>query len=64
MPRSRPRMEVASRSAESARASWVRPISSRRSRIALPRAIWGLWLIRTPETLGGWALHDQGTSSR
>ncbi len=64
MPRSRPRIDVGSRSAVSARASWVRPISSRRRRIARPRATWGLWLIRTPETLGGRAFPDQGTSSR
>jgi hypothetical protein len=51
-PRSRPRIEVASRSAASARASWVRPTSSRRRRIARPRATWGFWLIRTPEPSG------------
>jgi hypothetical protein len=48
-PRSSPRIEVASRFAASARASWVRPTSSRRRRIARPRATWGVWLIRTPE---------------
>jgi integrase len=49
MPRSRPRMKVASRSAASARASWVSRTSSRRRRIARPRATCGLWLIRTLE---------------
>ncbi len=48
-PRSRPRTEVASRSAASARASCVSPISSRRRRIARPRATWGVWLICTLE---------------
>jgi len=52
MPRSRPRMDVGSRSAESARASWVRPTSSRRRRMARPRATWGFWLMRTPEPFG------------
>lgn len=64
MPRSRPRMDVGSRSAESARASCVRPSSSRRRRMARPRATWGLWLIRTPETLFGRRHDNQGTSSR
>lgn len=49
VPRSRPRIEVASRSAASARASWVSPISSRRRRTARPRATCGVWLMRTPE---------------
>jgi hypothetical protein len=53
VPRSRPRIEVASRSAASARASWVSPISSRRRRTARPRATCGVWLMRTPEPSGG-----------
>ncbi len=48
VPRSRPRIEVASRSAASARDSWVSPISSRRRRTARPRATCGVWLMRTP----------------
>lgn len=48
-PRSRPRIEVASRPVASARASCVSPISSRRRRIARPRATCGVRLIRTPE---------------
>ncbi len=57
VPRSRPRIEVASRSAASARASWVSPISSRRRRIARPRAICGVWLMRTPEPSVGRPRH-------
>jgi hypothetical protein len=49
VPRSRPLMEVGSRFAASARASWLSPISSRRRRIARPRATCGVWLMRTPE---------------
>jgi hypothetical protein len=63
-PRSSPRIDVGSRSAESARDSCVIPISSRRNRMARPRATWGLRLIRTPGTLGGQPPSYQGTSSR